>query len=102
MATMKTVRIAELKNNLSRYVDHVRAGGSVLVLDRNRPVARLVPLRAETGEPGSDDDRLARLERQGLIRRGTGGRPPWLGRRKPVRLRGGLLKDLLADRAAGW
>jgi prevent-host-death family protein len=99
---MKKARIAELKNNLSRYLDHVRGGGSVLVLDRDRPVAQLVPLRADAGDPGSDDDRLARLERRGLIRRGTGARPDWLGKRKPVHVPGSVLKDLLAERAAGW
>jgi len=99
---MKKAKIGELKNNLSRYLDHVRGGGSVLVLDRDRPVAQLVPLRGAVGEPGGDGDRLARLERRGLIRRGTGGRPAWLGKRKPARLRGSVLKDLLAEREAGW
>lgn len=42
---MKRARIAELKRHLSRYLDHVREGGSVLVLDRDRPVARIVPLQ---------------------------------------------------------
>ena len=41
---MKKARIAELKNNLSRYLEHVRGGGSVLVLDRDRPIAQLAPL----------------------------------------------------------
>ena len=45
---MKKARIAELKNNLSRYLEHVRGGGSVLVLDRDRPVARIVPLAPES------------------------------------------------------
>ena len=45
---MKKARIAELKNNLSRYLEHVRGGGSVLVLDRDRPVARIVPLASES------------------------------------------------------
>ena len=44
---MKQAKIANLKNNLSRYLDHVRRGGSVIVLDRDRPVARLVPLPHE-------------------------------------------------------
>ena len=41
---MKQARIAELKNNLSRYVARVRAGETITVLDRNTPVARLVPI----------------------------------------------------------
>jgi len=38
---MKKAKIAELKNHLSRYLDHVRSGESVLVLDRDQPVAQI-------------------------------------------------------------
>jgi antitoxin (DNA-binding transcriptional repressor) of toxin-antitoxin stability system len=96
---MKKAKIAELKNHLSRYLDHVRSGEAVLVLDRDQPVAQIVPLARPTG---GHDGRLARLERRGLIRRGSGGLPEWLGKRKPPRLRGSVLKDLLAERGAGW
>src|SRR5437764_983725 len=41
---MRTVNIADLKNNLSAYLERVRAGEELLVKDRNRPVAKLVPL----------------------------------------------------------
>lgn len=96
---MKRAKIAHLKNNLSRYLEHVRGGGSVLVLDRDRPVARIVPLeRAGVGEASA---RLARLERKGLIRRGAGGRPGWLAKHKPARLPGGVLRGLLDERASG-
>lgn len=99
---MKTARIAELKNNLSRYLEHVRAGGSVLVLDRDHPVARLVPVETTTDRTGgSDSARLTDLERKGLARRGAGGLPPWLDRPRP-RLKRSLLKDLLAERRTGW
>lgn len=99
---MKKARIADLKNNLSRYLDHVRSGGSILVLDRDQAVAQIVPLRVTVRDADGEDDRLARLERRGLIRRGTGGLPGWLGRRKPSRLRGSVLKDLLRERERGW
>jgi len=97
---VKQAKIANLKNNLSRYLDHVRRGGSVIVLDRDRPVARLVPLPQE-GTRGASD-RLARLERQGLIRRGTGGRVTGVPARKPARLPGGVLRGLLDERERGW
>ena len=97
---MKQAKIANLKNNLSRYLDHVRRGGTVIVLDRDRPVARLVPLPHE-GASGVSE-RLARLERQGLIRRGTGSRSPGPRARKPTRLSGGVLRGLLEERQAGW
>ena len=99
---MKKARIAELKNNLSRYLDHVRGGGTVLVLDRNLPVARIVPLHQAPPDGGADGERLTRLERRGLIRRGTGGLPDWLGRRRPPKLRGSVLRDLLQERRSGW
>lgn len=99
---MKKAKIAELKNQLSRYLEHVRSGGSVLVLDRDRPVARIVPLHESDPTPGSREERLIRLERRGLIRRGSGGLPGWLGRRRPPRLRGSVLKDLLSEREVGW
>lgn len=40
------VGIAELKARLSHYLRAVRAGESVTVLDRDRPVARLVPIES--------------------------------------------------------
>ena len=40
---MKTVRIADLKNNLSRHLARVRRGGEITVYDRDTPVARIVP-----------------------------------------------------------
>ena len=43
---MRTVNIAELKNNLSAYLKQVKNGAELIVKDRNRPVARLVPLTA--------------------------------------------------------
>ncbi|MGH9365441.1 MAG: type II toxin-antitoxin system Phd/YefM family antitoxin [Thermoanaerobaculia bacterium] len=40
---MSTVRIAELKSKLSEHLRKVRRGWSVTVLDRDTPIARLVP-----------------------------------------------------------
>lgn len=99
---MKRAKIGELKNNLSRYLDHVRGGEWVLVLDRDQPVAQLVPLQPALRGARGKDVRLVRLERRGLIRRGAGGLPDWLGRRKPPRLRGSVLRDLLRERKSGW
>ena len=98
---MKNAKIGELRNHLSRYLEHVRGGGEVLVLDRDRPIARIVAAHAAADQP-VDDGRLARLERRGLVRAGDGALPAWLGRRKPPRLRGSVLRDLLAEREEGW
>ena len=42
---MKQVRIAELKARLSEYLRAVRRGETISVLDRDTPVAQIVPLR---------------------------------------------------------
>jgi antitoxin (DNA-binding transcriptional repressor) of toxin-antitoxin stability system len=60
--------ISQIKNQLSRYLRLVRAGESVLILDRDRPVARIEPITAG----GEADERLARLERAGMLRRASG------------------------------
>lgn len=44
---MKTVKISELKAQLSAHIQIVRDGEEVLVCDRNKPVARIVPIRLE-------------------------------------------------------
>ena len=41
---MKTVRIAELKAHLSAYLKAVRKGTRLRILDRETPIAELVPL----------------------------------------------------------
>src|SRR5260370_22354014 len=40
---MKTVIISDLKAQLSDHIQHVKAGEEVLVCDRNKTVARIVP-----------------------------------------------------------
>jgi prevent-host-death family protein len=45
---MKQVRIAELKARLSEYLRAVRRGESIAVLDRETPVAQIVPVRDHT------------------------------------------------------
>ena len=91
-----------MKNQLSRYLDHVREGGEVLVFDRDRPIARLVPVsRPGRLAAGPDEARIASLERRGLVRRGSrvAGRSSLP---RPIRLRGSLLRDLLTERETGW
>lgn len=41
---MKQVKIAELKDRLSEHLRAVEKGAEVVVTDRNRPIARIVPL----------------------------------------------------------
>ena len=41
---MERVKVAELRDQLSRHLRAVEAGAEVEVTDRNRPIARIVPL----------------------------------------------------------
>ncbi len=41
---MKRIGVAELKDNLSRELRAVEAGETIEVLDRSRPIARIVPV----------------------------------------------------------
>ena len=41
---MRHVRIAELKDRLSEHLRAVEHGAEVVVMDRNRAIARIVPL----------------------------------------------------------
>lgn len=63
---MKNASVASAKSTLGALLDRVRRGETVLITDHDRPIARLVPV--ETVED-TDEDRLARLESSGLIRR---------------------------------
>jgi prevent-host-death family protein len=96
---MKVVTITQLKNGMSAIIDRVRAGESVLIVDRDVPVARLEPV-----PPAPADARLARLERAGLIRRGTGKPVPPERLAKPLRAGekpAGVLEALLEERREG-
>jgi prevent-host-death family protein len=63
---MKRASITDAKNRLSAFIDHVRQGESVIIEDRGVPVAQLNPVAARTA--GADQERIARLVRQGILR----------------------------------
>jgi prevent-host-death family protein len=44
---MSNVRIADLKARLSEHLRSVRNGGTLTVLDRETPIARIVPVAAQ-------------------------------------------------------
>src|SRR5271169_3110993 len=43
---MRTVNISDLKAQLSAHIQLVKDGEEVLICDRNKPVARIVPCRS--------------------------------------------------------
>jgi prevent-host-death family protein len=81
------VGVRELHDRLSRYVQHVKDGGEVIVTMRGRRVARLVPV--------DEIDPLADLRARGLVREPTAPRRP---RARRARLKAGKpVSDLVAD-----
>jgi len=83
--TMKQVRIAELKARLSEYLRAVRRGETIAVLDRETPVAQIIPVR----------------ERSALrVRKPTPGTPPpnRVPLPKPVKLNVDVVQLLLEER----
>lgn len=53
----RSVNIAELKNRLSAYLVLVREGEEIIVRDRSKPVARIVPLSG-VGEYSREEEEL--------------------------------------------
>ena len=94
---MKKATLTETKNNLSALVDQVRHGETILILDRGRPVARLESVLGEGDDP---EGRLARLERQGVLRRASAPLPRDVLMATPPRPGQGAsaLEALLAER----
>lgn len=94
---MRRVGIAEAKNNLSAILDRVRRGERVLITDRGNPVASIIPAEPDAGAAAG----IARLAREGLVRRGSG-RADIIGTPPPRLKRGAsVLASLLEERREG-
>ena len=65
---MKSVKVAELRNNLSAYLNEVKAGEEFLVRERDEPIAKIIPLKRLT----DDEKELLALEVEGKARIGEG------------------------------
>jgi antitoxin (DNA-binding transcriptional repressor) of toxin-antitoxin stability system len=78
---MEKASVSKLKDNLSAYLRKVRAGQSIVIYDRDVPIARLERIESS----GRGADRLALLCAQGLAR--PPARPI-----SPARLRASLSK----------
>jgi prevent-host-death family protein len=61
---MDKATVSNLKNNLRAYLRKVRAGHSVVIFDRDVPVARIEPIEST----GSGSDRLAQLHARGIVK----------------------------------
>ena len=80
------VGIRELRADLSRWVKRVRAGEEIVVTDRGKPVARLLPMDGQR--------KIDRLIAAGLV---SPAPKPWHGSPpRPVKAKG-LVSDLVAE-----
>jgi len=100
---MTRVKIGELRNGLSRYLTRVKGGETVTIYDRDTPIAEIVPLRPKPRTKKSNEERLASLERRGIIRRGKGDVREWFKHHKPIKIPGvSLVQDIIDERESGW
>lgn len=97
---MKRASITEAKNNLSALIDSVRGGSPVIIVDRGRPVAKLEPVN---GTGVADDDRLAQLVRDGVVRPARGPVSKAVFTSKPPRAKRGAsgVRALVNERREG-
>jgi prevent-host-death family protein len=79
------VGVRELRNHLRRYLHRVRDGDEVVVTDRGRAIARVVPVGAEW--------LLDRLIAEGVV---TPARQPKRPAAKPIRTKG-TVSDLVGE-----
>ncbi|WP_447603827.1 type II toxin-antitoxin system Phd/YefM family antitoxin [Nitrospira sp. Nam80] len=84
---MRKVRIAELKTHLSEYLRKVRSGHSLTVLDRDTPIARILPYEENGASPLK-----VRIPVPGSPKPARVPLPP------PLRLRVDIVKLLLEER----
>ncbi|MBW1945932.1 MAG: type II toxin-antitoxin system prevent-host-death family antitoxin [Deltaproteobacteria bacterium] len=61
---METTAISKLKASLSEYLSKVKAGEEVLVTERGKPIAKIIPLERDASEISAH---LLTLERAGLV-----------------------------------
>ncbi len=96
---MESAGIGELKARLSAYLARVRGGEEVMVTDRGRPIARLVPAKP----PGSmAEHELHDLARAGVVVVGSGALPPdFWQRERPKDGDGSVRAALLDERRSG-
>ena len=96
---MKTASVSKLKASLSEYLKRVKAGEEVLVTERGRPIAKLCPIS------GSDvlSEHLIEMEKQGLLKRGTGKLPKnFWDLPRPKDPKGSVRKAVSQEREEGW
>ncbi len=96
---MKSAAVSKLKASLSEYLLKVKAGEEVIVTDRGKPIAKIVPL-------GRDESKIPlpmlMLEKAGIVRIGSGTLPEDFWRmQRPKDKKGHARANLLREREEG-
>jgi prevent-host-death family protein len=96
---MKSAAVSKLKAALSEYLARVKAGEEIVVTERGKPIATIVPIRHKAS---ADSAHLIELARTGLVRIGSGKLPHGFWKMsRPKDAKGAALKALLEERAEG-
>ena len=86
---METIGIRELQENLSRYMRRVKTGESIIVTDRKKQIAIIMPL-----EKKANDEEIYRLIQRGMAS-WVGGKPKGM----PIRIvsKGSRVSDAVIE-----
>ena len=96
---MKTTTVSKLKASLSEYLRSVKAGEEVLITERGRPIAKLIPSASSKSLP----DHLVEMEKQGLVKLGSGKLPKgFWNLPRPKDPKGLVVKAVIREREEGW
>ena len=92
---MKTAGVAELKAKLSGYLERVKAGEEIIVTERGKAIARVIPFTRSGPTPAEYEE----MVRAGIIRPAKEDKlPPDFWERRVEDPEGSVLKALLEER----
>jgi prevent-host-death family protein len=96
---MRSVNVAKLKDQLSKYLSFAKEGEEIVIRDRNRPVAKIVPFSPETAD--EEEALLVAQGRMRLPKERLDLKKFW--KMRMPRVSGNkAIEALLADRDEGW
>ena len=99
-SNMKTAGVAELKASLSKYLKHVKDGEEVIITERGKAIARVVPFTRSGPSPAEYEE----MVKTGVIipAKNPGGLPSdFWDRPRPADPDRSMLKALLEEREEG-
>ena len=95
---MTSAAVSKLKAALNEYLARVKAGEEVIVTERGKPIAKIVPFGRDQAEVPAH---LLEKARAGLIRLGSGKLPKGFWKMPRPADQGAVLKALLEERRGG-